>query len=63
MSDESFEKLLEHVKAIRESLEPKPAPPSPPAPTGFIAEFQARAGFNPNFLKHIDETTFRWHFE
>ena len=41
MSDESFEKLLEHVKAIRESVEPKPAPPAPPAPTGFIAEFQA----------------------
>ena len=41
MSDDSFEKLLEHVKAIRESVEPKPAPPAPPAPTGFIAEFQA----------------------
>ena len=40
MSDESFEKLLEHVKVIRESVEPKPTPPSPPAPTGFIAEFQ-----------------------
>ncbi len=41
MSDDNFEKLLEHVKAIRESVEPKPAPPSPPAPTGFVAEFQA----------------------
>jgi len=40
MSDDNFEKLLEHVKAIRESVEPKPSPPSPPAPTGFIAEFQ-----------------------
>ena len=41
MSDESFEKLLEHVKAIRESVEPKPTPPAPAAPEGFIAEFQA----------------------
>ena len=41
MSDDSFEKLLDHVKVIRESIEPKPAPPDPPAPTGFIAEFQA----------------------
>jgi len=40
MSDENFEKLLEHVKAIRESVEPKPAPPAAPAPTGFMAEFQ-----------------------
>ena len=41
MSDDSFEKLLEHVKVIRESVEPKPAPPALPIPTGFIAEFQA----------------------
>ena len=40
MSDENFEKLLEHVKAIRESVEPKPAPPAAPAPTGFMVEFQ-----------------------
>ena len=40
MSDESFEKLLEHVKAIRASVEPKPTPPAAPAPEGFIAEFQ-----------------------
>ena len=40
MSDENFEKLLEHVKAIRESVEPKPAPPAALAPTGFMAEFQ-----------------------
>ena len=41
MSDESMEKLLEHVKVIRESVEPKPAPPTPEAPKGFMAEFQA----------------------
>jgi large conductance mechanosensitive channel len=41
LSDEKFEKLLEHAKVIRESLEPKLAPPAPPAPTGIIAEFQA----------------------
>ena len=38
MSNDSYEKLLEHVKVIRESVEPKPAPP---APKGFMAEFQA----------------------
>ena len=26
MSDEYFDKLLEHIKVIRESVEPKPAP-------------------------------------
>lgn len=41
LSDESMEKLLEHVKVIRESVEPKPAPPAPEAPKGFMAEFQA----------------------
>ena len=41
MSDENFDKLLEHIKVIRESVEPKSAPSAPPAPTGFIAEFQA----------------------
>jgi len=41
MSDENFDKLLEHIKVIRESVEPRPAPSTPPVPTGFIAEFQA----------------------
>ena len=41
LPDENMEKLLEHVKAIRESVEPKPAPPEPESPKGFMAEFQA----------------------
>lgn len=41
MSDDNFKKLLDHVKAIRESMEPKPDPPAPPVPEGFVAEFQA----------------------
>lgn len=41
MSDDSFEKLLEHVRVIRESVEPKPAPPAPEPPKGFMAEFKA----------------------
>ena len=41
MSDENFDKLLEHIKVIRESVEPRPAPSAPPVPTGFVAEFQA----------------------
>ena len=41
MSDDSFEKLLEHVRVIRESVEPKPAAPAPEAPSGFMAEFKA----------------------
>lgn len=41
MSNDSFEKLLEHVKIIRESVEPKPDPPAPEPPKGFMAEFQA----------------------
>ena len=40
MSEDNFERLLEHVRAIRESLEPKPSPPSPPAPSGFVEEFK-----------------------
>lgn len=40
MSDENFDKLLENIKVIRESVEPNPAPSVPPAPTGFFAEFQ-----------------------
>ena len=41
LPDENMEKLLEHVKAIRESVEPKPAPPKLESPKGFMAEFQA----------------------
>jgi len=41
LSDDSFEKLLEHVRVIRESVEPKPAAPAPEAPSGFMAEFKA----------------------
>jgi large conductance mechanosensitive channel len=41
MSEDNFEKLLEHVKAIRESVEPKPAPLDAPVPSGFVSEFQA----------------------
>jgi large conductance mechanosensitive channel len=41
LSDDSFEKLLEHVKVIRESVEPKPAPPASVPPKGFMAEFKA----------------------
>ena len=41
MSDESFEKLLEHVEAIRASVEPKTTPPAAPAPEGFISEVHA----------------------
>ena len=41
LSDENFNEMVEHLKAIRESVEPKTAPPTPPAPKGFMAEFQA----------------------
>ncbi len=41
LSDENFNEMVEHLKAIRESVEPKPAPPAVPAPKGFMAEFQA----------------------
>ncbi len=41
LSDENFKEMVEHLKAIRESVEPKPASPAPPAPKGFMAEFQA----------------------
>ena len=33
------EEMLEELKAIREAVTPKPAPPSPPAPKGLWAEF------------------------
>ena len=41
LSDENLKEIFEHLKAIRESVEPKPAPPTAPAPSGFFAEFQA----------------------
>ena len=41
LSDENMKEMVEHLKAIRESVEPKPAPPAAPAPKGFMAEFQA----------------------
>ena len=41
LSDENLNEVIEHLKAIRESVEPKPAPPATPAPSGFLAEFQA----------------------
>ena len=41
LSDDNFDKLLEHVKVIRESVEPKPDAPAPPAPKGFVPEFKA----------------------
>jgi large conductance mechanosensitive channel len=41
MSDEIQEKILEQLTKIRESVEPKPVPPVPPAPDGFMAEFMA----------------------
>lgn len=40
MSDDIFEKLLENVRVIRESVEPKTDQPAPPAPKGFL-EFKA----------------------
>jgi len=40
LPDENMEKLLEHVKAIRESVEPKPSPPELESPKGFMVEFQ-----------------------
>ena len=41
MSEEIQEKMLVELEKIRASLEPKPKPPAPPAPTGFIPEFKA----------------------
>lgn len=33
--------ILDELKKIRELLTPKPAPPTPPAPSGILAEFKA----------------------
>ena len=41
MSDDIQNKMLDELEKIRIAVEPKPAPPTPPAPTGFVAEFQA----------------------
>jgi large conductance mechanosensitive channel len=41
MSDDIFEKLLENVRVIRESVEPKTDQPASPAPKGFLPEFKA----------------------
>lgn len=32
--------MLEELRKIRALLEPKPAPPTPPAPKGFVKEFK-----------------------
>jgi large conductance mechanosensitive channel len=41
MSPDVQDKILEELQKIRETLEPKPAPPAPAAPEGFTAEFMA----------------------
>lgn len=41
MSPDIQDKILEELQKIRETLEPKPAPPAPAAPEGFTAEFMA----------------------
>jgi len=41
MSPDIQDKILEELQKIRETLEPKPAPPAPAAPEGFTAEFLA----------------------
>jgi large conductance mechanosensitive channel len=37
----SDEEILSELQKIRELLTPKPVPPTPPAPKGFVAEFKA----------------------
>ncbi len=32
--------MLEELRKIRTLLEPKPSPPTPPAPKGFVKEFK-----------------------
>jgi large conductance mechanosensitive channel len=41
MSEDIQSKMLDELEKIRVAVEPKPSPPTPPAPTGFVAEFQA----------------------
>jgi len=43
MSSDVDKEMLEELKAIRDAVTPKPAPPTPPAPApkGFIDEFTA----------------------
>jgi len=41
MSEEIQQKMLDELEKIRISMEPKPAPPAAPAPTGFTAQFKA----------------------
>lgn len=40
-SDKGNNELLDELRKIRALLEPKPAPPTPPPPKGFIKEFKA----------------------
>ncbi len=34
------DQIIEELEKIRALLEPKPLPPAPPAPKGFIKEFE-----------------------
>ena len=40
-SDETQKKMLEELQKIRVAVEPKPTPPTAPAPKGFSQEFMA----------------------
>jgi len=41
MSNEVNEQILEELRKIRETVEPKSPAPAPPAPKGFKKEFMA----------------------